>query len=305
MARPTPSILKKGNRYSIFIHLFFILACFTFVLPMILVISISFSSELSVTAVNAGYSLIPKEFSLDAYKMAFANPDAIKNAYILTASQAILGTALALLVIGMVAYPLSRRNFAYKGVITFIIFFTMLFGGGMIPTYIIYTQWYHLGDSFWVYILPGLAGGAWNTLVVRTFFKGLPESLFESAKIDGAKELTIFFRIALPLSKAVFAAIGFMMMVGKWNDWGTSLIYIRTHKLYTLQYLLQRILNEADFLNGLIENPIPGINVNQMKRPTETLRYAMCVIAAGPMLIAFPFFQKYFSKGLTIGAVKG
>ncbi|MBC8543794.1 MAG: carbohydrate ABC transporter permease [Clostridia bacterium] len=299
------NIFKKGYRYKIVIHLFFILMCLTFVVPMILVISISFSSEASVTAVGAGYSLIPKEFSLEAYQLAFANPKTVTYGYIVTISQSFLGTFLSCIVMGMVAYPLSRSNFAYKGVITFIVFFTMLFGGGMIPTYIVYTQFYGLRDNFLVYILPGLAGGAYYTLIVRTFFKGLPESLFESAKIDGARELTIFFRIAVPLSKPVFATVAFMMLVAKWNDFQTSMIYITNQNLYTLQYLLQRILNEAQYLNGLMSNPIPGVDVSQFKQPAETLRYAMCVIAAGPMLLIFPFFQKYFATGLTIGAVKG
>ena len=305
----TAKILAKGNRYKILIHLFFILLSLTFIIPMILVISISFSSEASVTAANsAGYSLFPKEFSLDAYRLAFKNPDKIVKGYIVTISESVLGTFLSCAVCGMIAYPLSRSSFAYKGPITFLVFFTMLFSGGMIPTYIIYTRWYHLADNFWVYILPGLSGGAWNTLMIRTFFKSLPESLFESAKIDGAKELTIFFKIAVPLSKPVFATVGFMMLIGKWNDWNTSLLYIRNEDLYTLQYFLQRILNEAQFLKNLAENPLfsgSNIDTTQFTAPAETLKNALCVIAAGPMLMVFPFFQKYFSKGMTIGAVKG
>ncbi len=308
-----PAVAK--HRYKIAIHLFFILVCLTFILPLMLVISISFSSESSVIASSAGsggYSLFPKDFTLDAYKLAFRSPQAMLQGYWITASQAVLGTVLSCIVAGMVAYPLSRTSFAYKKPITFLIFFTMLFGGGMIPTYIIYTNWYHLLDTYWVYILPGLAGGAWNTLVIRTFFKGLPESLFESAKIDGARELTIFFRIAMPLSTPVFATIGFMMLVGKWNDWNTSLIYIRSSHLYTLQYMLQRILNEAQFLKNLMQNSDlaamaaqVGADGSNSAAPAETLKYAMCVIAAGPMLVIFPFFQKYFASGLTIGAVKG
>ena len=298
-------ILQKGNRYKILIHLFFIFFSLTFIIPMILVISISFSSEGSVTAVNAGYSLLPKEWSLDAYRLAFKNPERIARGYLVTSAQAFLGTFCSCVVCGMIAYPLSRSNFAYKGPITFIVFFTMLFSGGMIPSYIVYTRWYHLGDSFWIYILPGLAGGAWNTLMIRTFFKGLHESLFESARIDGAQELSIFFRIAVPLSKPVFATVGFMMLVGKWNDWNTSLIYIRNPDLYTLQYFLQRILNETEFLKSLVNNPLAGsIGQIYVAQPAETLKYALCVIAAGPMLIIFPFFQKYLAKGMTVGAIK-
>ena len=303
-------IKNRGRTSRTVIHIFFILFSLLFVLPLLLIVSISFSREQSVTsttAINAGYHLIPTEFSLEAYGLVFRSPDKIIRAYALTASQAVLGTILSCLILGMIAYPLSRSNFAFRKPITFIVFFTMLFGGGLIPTYIVYTNAYKLGDSFWVYILPGLAGGAWNTLVVRTFFKNLPESLFESAKIDGARELTIFFRIALPLSKPAFATIGFLMLVGKWNDWNTSLIYIRDQNLYTLQYLLQRILNESKFLMDLAASGKASqiTQVQTMRLPIETLRYAMCVIAAGPMLIIFPMFQKYFAAGLTVGAVKG
>ena len=303
------TVAKK--KYKIIIHIFFILLCLLYVLPLWLVVSISFSSEASITANNSGYSLIPKDFSTEAYKLAFQNPQSMVSAYWITASQAILGTVLSCIVAGMVAYPLSRTSFAYKKPITFLIFFTMLFGGGMIPTYIIYTNWYHLLDTYWIYILPGLAGGAWNTLVIRTFFKGLPESLFESAKIDGARELIIFFKIAVPLSTPVFATIGFMTLVGKWNDWNTSLIYIRSSSLYTLQYLLQRILNETAFLKNLMQNSDMAALAAQVggdsaaTLPAETLKYALCVIAAGPMLVVFTFFQKSFASGLTIGAVTG
>ena len=299
-------VIKKSNYHNIWIHLIFIIMCLLFVLPMILVISISLSSETSIIQAGGGFHLLPRDFSFDAYRLAFANPSNIINAYWITASQAVMGTVLSCLIIGMVAYPLSRSNFAYKKIITFLIFFTMLFNGGMIPTYIIYTQWYGLSDSYWVYILPGLAGGAWNTLIVRTFFKAIPESLFESAKIDGASEFTNFFYIAMPLSKPVFATIGFMMLVAKWNEWQTTLIYIRSRNLYTLQFLLQRILNELQFISSMMANPSFGsTSFTRYQLPNETLRYAICVIAAGPMLMCFPFFQKYFAKGLTIGAVKG
>lgn len=292
------------------IYLFFILISFTFILPLVMVVSISFSSEASITAVGGGYSLLPKDFTLDAYKLAFANPKKVLQAYYITAAESFLGTFGTLLVCGMVSYALSRASFAYRGFVTFIIFFTMLFSAGMIPSYIINTKYYHLGNSFWIYVLPSLTGGAWYTLMMRTFFQGLPESLFESAKIDGAKEFTIFFRIALPLSKPVFATVGFMTLVTKWNDWNTSLVYIRDDNLYTLQYMLQKILNEADFMKKLLEMGNINISYEQIQQtmsaqPSETFKYALCVIAAGPMLLVFPFFQKYFVKGTTIGAVKG
>ena len=302
---------RRRVRWSqIIIHTTFVLFSLLYVLPLLLIISISFSSErsvTSVTALDAGYRLIPKEFSLEAYTMALRSPDQMVRAYFITAAQAILGTMGSCLILGMVAYPLSRTNFALRKPVTFIVFFTMLFGGGLIPTYIVYTNIFQLGNNFWVYVLPGLAGGAWNTLVIRTFFRNLPEALFESAKIDGAREMTIFLRIAVPLSMPVFATIGFLTFVAKWNDWNTSLIYIRDQNLYTLQYLLQKILNEAKFLMDLAASGKASqiTAVQTMRLPMETLRYAICVIAAGPVLVIFPLFQKYFAEGLTIGAVKG
>ncbi|MBO5197804.1 MAG: carbohydrate ABC transporter permease [Lachnospiraceae bacterium] len=303
------SLLKKGNRYKIGIHIFFILFSLLFILPMIMVVSVSFSSEDAVTSTFGGYSLLPREFTLDAYKLAFKNPETVINGYIVTIITSIAGTLLNLMSAGMCAYALARPNFRYKKIVTFIVFFTMLFGGGTIPTYIIYTKYYHLGNTIWVYILPALSGGAWNILMIRTFMQSLPESLFESAKIDGAAELTIFWKIGLPLSKPVFATVAFTGLIGRWNDWSTSLVYIRDSRLYTLQYSLQKILNEAEFLKALVKNPLfqnAGIDISEVAaEPTETLKYAMCVIAAGPMLVIFPFFQKYFEKGMVVGAVKG
>ena len=296
---------KKIDAFTICLHIFFVLFSLCFIIPLILVISASFTSEDALQL--GGFGLLPTDFTLEAYKAAFKNGERMIRAYGVTISQAFLGTLLSSLVAGMMAYPLSRSNFRFKGFLTGFIFFTMLFSAGMIPNYIVYARYYKLVDKFLIYILPGITGGAWNTLIYRTFFKSLPESLFESARIDGAKELTVFFKIVVPLSKPVFASISFLTLVGRWNNYTTSMIYIRNDKLYTLQYLLQRLMNEANFLKSLINNADlgGGMDVSNITLPSENLKYAMCVIAAGPMLVAFPFFQKYFSKGLTVGAVKG
>ena len=296
---------KKIDAFTVFLHIFFVLFSACFIIPLILVISASFTSEDALQL--GGFGLLPTDFTLEAYKAAFKNGERMIRAYGVTISQAFLGTLLSSLVAGMMAYPLSRSNFRFKGFLTGFIFFTMLFSAGMIPNYIVYARHYKLVDKFLIYILPGITGGAWNTLIYRTFFKSLPESLFESARIDGAKELTVFFKIVVPLSKPVFASISFLTLVGRWNNYTTSMIYIRNDKLYTLQYLLQRLMNEANFLKSLINNAElgGGMDFSNITLPSENLKYAMCVIAAGPMLVAFPFFQKYFSKGLTVGAVKG
>ncbi len=294
---------KRLNTVDIAINVFFVLLSLTFLIPLLLVVSASFTTESYLTS-GGGFSLIPQGFRLDAYQSAFKQGNKIGTAYVVTIAQSVIGTVLSCLCAGMAAYPLARSNFRFKTFITGYIFFTMLFSPGMIPNYIVYTTYYGFRDSFLVYILPGIAGGAWNTLVFRTFFKGIPEALFESAKIDGAREFTIFFKIVLPLSKPVFASLGFMMLVAKWNDYTTSMIYITNESLYTLQYLLQRLMSEASFLQTLVQQGIVS-DVVLANTPSESLKYAMCIISAGPMLFVFPFFQKYFSKGLTIGAVKG
>ncbi len=295
---------RKKSAFNIVLHVFFILMCACFVIPLILIVSASFTSESWLTSGN-GFSLIPREFTTSAYQTAFQNRARMIRAYLVTFAQAGLGTLIACVIAGMAAYPLSRSNFRFRKPVTVIIFFTMLFSAGMIPNYIVYSRYYGISNTFWVYILPGMAGGAWNTMVFRTFFKGLPESLFESAHLDGARELTVFFKIVVPLSTPVFASLGFMTLVGKWNDYTTSMIYIREENLYTLQYLLQRLMEEAAFLRGLSQSAMGNVNLSIADMPNESLKFAMCVIAAGPMLVVFPFFQKYFSQGLTIGAVKG
>lgn len=297
------SLKLKRNKENIWIHIFFIIACLSFILPFLLVVSVSFSNEQSIS--QYGYGLIPREFDLTAYRLIFKNPEQIKNSYIITAFQSAVGTLLSVFIMSLCAYPLSRSNFRYKGFITFIIFFTMLFGGGLIPSYILVTQYLKLGNTVWVYIFPSLVN-AFYIIVFRTFFQGLPESLQESAKIDGARELRIFFQIILPLSKPVLATIALFNVIDRWNNWYTALLYIRDQELYTLQYLLQRILREADFINNLAaENLSTASNLIPFKMPVESMRYAMLVVAAGPMIVIFPFFQKYFSRGLTIGSVKG
>ncbi len=293
---------RQSHASSTLLHLFFIAFSLAFIVPFLLVLSISFSHEETIRTL--GYRLIPPEFTLDAYRYAFANPGRIQDAYIVTTLQSALGTFLSIVVMATCGYALSRRSFRYRGPITFIVFFTMLFSGGLVPLYIVVTQYLRLGNSFWVYIFPRLVS-AFPIIIFRTFFQSIPESLPESAKIDGASEWTIFFRIIVPLSKPVVATLSLFGLIDRWNDWFTTLIYVRDTRLYTLQFLLQRILREAQFLRAIATELPLGMDIGQHDLPTESLRFAMLIIAAGPMLVVFPFFQKHFAKGLTIGAVKG
>ena len=296
--------MKKSKRNpNIIINIMFCLGSLVFILPFVLIISASFSDE--QTLLSEGYKLIPSVFSTEAYKYVFRNPQQLLDSYKVTIIYSIVATVLGVVVMSMLAYPLSRPNYKYKKIATFFIFFTMLFSGGLIPTYIWITRYLHLGDTIWVYILPCLVN-AFHVIVIRSFFQGLPQALMESAKIDGASELQTFFKIVMPLSKPVIATISLLTLLSRWNDWNTALIYIKSSNLYSLQYLLQKILREAEFVKNMAESsPVAGVDLDLSNLPSVTIRFAMCMVAAGPMLIIFPFFQKYFAKGLTVGAVKG
>lgn len=290
---------KKLGKGQIVLHAVFIVLVLMYIIPFILTISISFSDETSL--IRNGYSLIPHVFSLEAYKMVFNNPAQIFQSYKVTIIFTVTATALSVLVMGVMAYPLSRPNFRFRGPLSFYVLFTMLFSGGMVPTYLLIVKYLHLDNTIWVYILPGLVS-AYNLIIIRTNYRSLPEELIEAAKMDGATELYICFKIVMPLCKPVLASVGFLFFVAKWNDWNTALLYITDPKLYSLQYLLQKILNEAEFLKQLAE---AGELMGGEVFPSESYRYAMALVAAGPVLCVFPFFQKYFAKGMTLGGVKG
>lgn len=296
--------MQRNPRYKILINAILIVLSLSFILPLLMVISVSFSSAEDLA--TYGYRLIPRSIDLTAYQFALSDLSKIGRAYGVTAFQAIVGTVMGVTIMGLVGYVVSRHNCAFRKPLMFFILFTMLFSGGLIPEYIINTQWYGLGDSIWVYIFPVLANGFF-IIIFRTFFSKLPEEVFESAHLDGASELTIFIRLVAPMSTPVFAAIGFLFLQGRWDEWFRTLIYIRSEDLYTLQYLLQRIILEVQFIRDLAMNAM-GVQFAEFDvttMPTESLRYAMVIIAAGPMLVIFPFFQRYFTEGLTVGSVKG
>ena len=290
---------KKFPLGQVVLHIVFLLMVLVYIVPFLMVISVSFTDEKAL--VREGYHLIPSVFSTEAYRMVFSDPMQILYSYGTTITFTLTSTFLAVLVMGIMAYPLSRPNYRYKGPVTFIVLFTMLFSGGMVPSYLLIVKYLHLNNTIWVYIFPGLVS-AYNLIIIRTNYKSLPGELIEAAKIDGASEMYICFKIVMPLSKPVLASIGFLFLVNKWNDWNTSLLYITNPKLYSLQYLLQKILNEAEYLKQLADT---GQLMGGEVFPTESFRYAMAMVAAGPVLCVFPFFQKYFAKGMTLGGVKG
>jgi len=291
---------SKKKHGQIVLHLVFIFISIVFIAPLLLVISSSLSSEDAL--MRGGFTLIPRGFTTQAYQMIFEKPIQIFNSYRTTILYSFAGTMLGVLVMGLMAYPLARPNFVLRKPVNFIVLFTMLFSGGMVPSYLVNTRYLHLDNTIWIYILPALVV-AYHVFVLKAGYKGVPEELIDAAKVDGANEFYICFKIVMPLSKATLATIAFLNLVSLWNNWMTSSIYIQNPELYSLQYLLQRILKEAEFMKQLAEEgqllSISGLT------PLESLRYAMAIVMAGPMLVIFPFFQKYFVKGMTLGAVKG
>ena len=292
---------KKKDKGQIILHIAMIVICILYILPLMLVISASFTEESEL--LKGGFSLLPRSFTLDSYRVLFKDTSQILNSYKTTAIFSVCGTALSVLVMAMMAYPLTRPTFRLKKIVNFLALFTMLFSAGIVPSYIVNTKFLHLGNTIWVYILPGVMS-AYNMFIIKAGYKSIPEELIEAAKVDGANEFYICFRIMMPMAKATLATVAFLILVGKWNDWYTSSVYIQNPDLYSLQYLLQRILNEAQYLKQMALEGMAIIDLKDIM-PSETLRYAIAIVAAGPMLIVFPLFQKYFVKGMTIGAVKG
>lgn len=290
---------RRRARGQMWLNIFFVLLSMCYILPIILLISTSLEG-----ATNAGFSLIPKEFSFAAYELLLPNADAIFRAMLVTLFYSIVGVGLSLIIMLLFAYALSRRYFLLRNVFTFLLFFTTLFSGGLVGQYIINASVLHLNNKIWVYILPTVMN-AWNVIVIRTYLQGLPEDMFEAARIDGASEFMICFRIVAPLSKPVLASVGFLRFIDAWNNWYTSQIYIKKPELYSIQYLLQRVINSIDAMEQLILEGSAIAEAGNVLANMEAMRYAMAVVVALPVLFVFPFFQKYFSKGMTLGSVKG
>lgn len=297
---------RLGNKVSpvsnVLINLLFIICSIVCIAPILLIVVISFTDEKELL-IN-GYSFFPEKYSLKAYDYVITAGDTIWRAYGVSILVTLLGTILSLMVICLYAYPLSRQSFKYKNFFSFFAYFTMIFGGGLVPWYMVYTQLIPIKNTIWIMIVPYLMN-AWYMMIMRTFFKTtIHESIIESAKIDGAGEFRIFFVIVLPLCKAGLATIGLFCTLGYWNDWWLPLVFITEHKLYNIQYLMYQTLNSIQYLvSGSAQFAESSKVLADM--PSESARMAIAVISIGPIIFAYPFFQKYFVKGLTIGAVKG
>lgn len=237
-----------------------------------------------------------------AYHFLLQSPKQLLTGYSVSIMVTVFGTALSLVLTAMLAYAISRKDFRGANTISFIIFFTLLFNGGLVPWYILIKKYLHLDNSLLALILPYVIA-PWHVLLMRGFLSEIPLSLIESAKIDGAKEWRIFAQIVLPIAKPAMATVGLFIAFIYWNDWWLAMLYIDNEKLVPLQYMLYRIMNNIQYLSSHVK---PGtVNIDASQFPNESARMAIAILAAGPILIVFPFFQKYFVKGLTVGAVKG
>lgn len=290
--KPLGLRLKQSN---LIVHFFLLLFSITALIPFVMLISASFSSEVSFG--KYGYSLFPRDFSLEAYEYLFNDFGQIINSYFITIVVTFVGSSLGLLIMSLLAFSISRKDFKFRKPLSFYVFFTMLFNGGLVPWYILITQYLHLKNTIFALILPYLVI-PWFVLLLRTYFAGLPTELFEAAKIDGASEWRVFFQIAIPLSTPALATIGLFSMLQYWNDWWLALLFIDDRKLFPLQYLLYTIQSNIDAIS---QNPEMNMGIII---PTQGVRMAMAVLAIGPIIFAFLFVQKYFVRGITLGGIK-
>jgi len=286
-----------------FINAFFILYAAACVLPLLVILGVSFSSEEMI--MRFGYSIIPKEFSLQAYDYLFRDGTTIMRAYGVTLFTTIVGMVMCVITVCLYAYPLSRSTFKFRKFFIFFLFITMLFSGGMVASFVVNTNLLGLRNNIWIMILP-MGFNAFWVIVMRTFYRiQIPESLIESAKIDGAGEWLTLMKIVLPLSLPGIATVALFSTIGIWNDFFLNLLYIREQELYNLQRLIQQALATIETLRTIaFKIGAAGGSVDLSKLPNETFRMAICIVTIGPIVLAYPFFQKYFIRGLTIGAIK-
>ncbi len=291
--------MSKSNRnlniicYAV-IGIFAIICLF----PFALMITSSFMTEKEIVA--EGYKLFPKELSISAYKYLLDNPTKLIDAYKVTITTTVVGTVLGLLTMSMAGYVLNRKDFRYRNFFSFFIYFTTLFSGGLVPSYILNVRYLHLKDSLWAMILPGLIS-AWSIFLMRNFMKAIPDELYESAMMDGAGAFSIYRKIFMPLAIPSLATVGLFLALGYWNQWYNASLYIDTPSKYPLQYYLQKMINQAN-IEALTSQ---GHVIDIQSLPTQSVKMATAVLTIGPIILLYPFVQKYFVTGLTMGSVKG
>lgn len=280
-------------------HAVLILLTLAAIVPFVLLIIASFTDN--NVAITEGFSFFPSKWSTDAYQYIVNEKDTMLRAYGITIVVTLIGTTLGLLISVMLAYSLANSDLPGRNFMTFFVTLTMLFNGGLVPTYLIYTNVFHIKDTLAALIVPNLLMNGFNVILIRNYFAtGVPTVLYEAARIDGASEFYIFYRIALPLSKPILATVGLLMGIAYWNDWQSGLYYLNDTSLYSIQNILNRINENISFLAS---NSTSGVKISDL--PTSTIRMAIAVIGILPIVCIYPFFQEYFVRGIAVGAVKG
>jgi putative aldouronate transport system permease protein len=285
--------------FNVFGYLIVTIGCVFCIFPIALIVSGSFTDNMALT--KYGYHLIPVEFSTAAYKTVFEYPQRLIQAYMNTISIAIIGTLLGLLCITMTSYVIMRRDFKYRNIVSFLIYFTTIFGGGMVPWYVLLSKYLHLTNTYAARVFPSLMS-PFLVILMRTFMKtSVPAELLESAKIDGAGDFRIYTHIVLPIITPGLATVGLFLALGFWNEWYLTSLFISKQEMYSLQFFLYDVLNSINFAREMaaITGQVPE------NLPTEAIKMAMVVVVIGPIIFLYPFIQRYFVSGITIGAVKG
>lgn len=295
----------KNKGYQIILNIFMIIVTLIMILPFVLVAISSLTDEM--TLIRNGYSFFPEKWSLYAYQYIVKQGGKILKAYGMTFLVTGVGTIVHLALASLMAYPLTIKGLPHRRAITFFVFFTMLFNGGLVPTYLMYVNFFHIKNTVWALLIPSLLLNANNILLIRTYFAtSIPDSLYEAARIDGAGELYIFNKIVVPLGKPIFVTIGLFAGLGYWNDWTNGLYYLsgkQGQALYTIQNLLNQMITDIQYLaSGKV---MGNIGAEVAKMPTVSIRMAIAFVAMLPLFIIYPFLQKYFAEGIMLGAVKG
>ncbi len=295
-------IMSNGRRaYQIVINVILLLVALVMILPLLLLFMSSITDE-NILIAN-GYSFFPEKFSLYAYRYILQNYMTIFRAYGITILVTLIGTSASIVLVTMLAYPLSLKELPGKRLLNFYVLFTMLFNGGLVPSYIMWTNSFHIKNTIWAYVLPNLLLGAFNIILARTYFKSsIPEDIYEAAKIDGAGYLKIYWKMVLPLGKPIIVTVGLFTGLHYWNDWTNGLYYINKSEMLSIQALLNRMILDIQALNA---NAGSASGTDVLAIPQVSIRMAISFVAVLPILLVFPFLQRYFASGIMLGAVKG
>ncbi len=295
------SVVSTHKTGQIIMHIICIILCVLCVAPFILLLTSSLTEEQSL--LRNGYSFFPKEWSLGSYRYLFAKGEMIFRAYGVTIFTTVVGTFLAVMMTLLFAYPLSRRELPFRYTVSFFVFFTMLFNGGLVPTYMLYANTLHIRDTIWALIVPGMLMNGFYCIMMRSFLtSNIPDEILEAARMDGASEYLILFKIVIPLSVPMIVSLVLMIGLGFWNNWTNGLYYLTDTKLYSIQNVLNGMIQNIQFLQS--SSSLSG-NMEVMDLPSVGIRMAIAVIGIIPILIVYPFLQRYFVKGIVVGGVKG